>query len=213
MIRQEKQYIAFAGTTRIAAGPLSEVARAAKGVIDRGDSCPVLIFDAVTSEQLEVDFRGSVNEVVGRLLGREQSGGGGAVDADEDARRSPGRPKLGVIAREVTLLPRHWDWLAQQPGGASVTLRMLVEHAKRSSGDADRVRVARESTYRFMSAMAGNEPGFEEAARALFAGKQDRFFDMIRSWPPDLREHVAQLARPGLGNSEPHRNPAPPKRE
>jgi len=201
MIRQERQYIAFAGTTRIAIGPLAEVARAAKGVTGRGDPCSVLIFDAVTSEQLEVDFRGSLDEVLGRLLSREQSGGGGAIDAEEDARRSPGRPKLGVIAREVTLLPRHWDWLAQQPGGASVTLRKLVEQAKRSSGDADRVRLARESTYRFMSAMAGNEPGFEEATRALFAGNQDRFDEMIRSWPPDVREHIAELARPGFGQS------------
>lgn len=195
MIRQERQYIAFAGTTRIAAGPLTEVARAAKAVTDRGDPCSVLIFDALTSEQLEVDFRGSSDEVLSRLLSREQSRGGAVIDAEEDARRSPGRPKLGVIAREVTLLPRHWDWLAQQPGGASVTLRKLVEQAKRSSGDADRVRLARESTYRFMSAIAGNEPGFEEAARALFAGNQDRFEEMIRSWPPDVREHVASLAR------------------
>lgn len=201
MIRQEKQYIAFAATARIAAGSLKEVTRAAKGVTDRGDPCSVLIFDAVTSEQLEVDFRGSLDEVLSRLLSREQFGAGGSAEVEEDARRSPGRPKLGVIAREVTLLPRHWDWLAQQPGGASVTLRKLVEQAKRSSGEADRVRLSRESTYRFMSAMAGNEPGFEEAARALFAGNQDRFDEMIRSWPPDVREHLAELARPGFGQS------------
>ncbi len=74
--------------------------------------------------------------------------------------RGRGRPKLGVVAREVTLLPRHWDWLNAQPGGASVALRKLVEQARRANGDADRARAAREAAYHFMSAMAGDLPAF-----------------------------------------------------
>lgn len=202
MINQqsERQYVAFAGTTRIASGSLGEVAVAAKALIEQRHPSLVLIFDAITSDPIDVDFRGSTEDVLGRLPGLSQELSGEAPREDEAAGpRSPGRPKLGVIAREVTLLPRHWDWLAAQPGGASVTLRKLVEHARRSSGDADRVRQAREVTYRFMSAMAGNETGFEEATRALFAGNQERFQAMTESWPPDVREHVRELSKGSFG--------------
>lgn len=177
--------IAFEGTERIAAGELSQVALKVKAVIDRGERAPVLIFDAVTSEPIEVDFRGTAEDVVGRL--------GPAIPA-EDAPRRPGRPRLGVLAREVTLLPRHWDWLSSQPGGASVALRKLVEEARRVNAGKDRVRPAQEAAYRFMAAMAGNEPGFEEATRALFAGKPERFETLVRGWPKDVRDHAKKLA-------------------
>jgi hypothetical protein len=109
--------------------------------------------------------------------------------------RIPGRPpRLGVVAREVTLLPRHWEWLGAQPGGASVALRKLVEEARRSSGDRDRSRAAREAAYHFMSTMAGNLPGFEEASRALFADDRRRFGDLVAGWPGDIRDHTVKLA-------------------
>ena len=108
--------------------------------------------------------------------------------------RGPGRPKLGVVAREVTLLPRHWEWLAQQPGGASVAIRKLVEEARRTGEDRDRVRQAQEAAYRFMSAMAGNKPHYEDAIRALFAGEAARFEKLIAEWPADVRDH-ARTAR------------------
>jgi hypothetical protein len=108
--------------------------------------------------------------------------------------RGRGRPKLGVVAREVTLLPRHWDWLATQPGGASVALRKLVEEARRTGGDRDRSRAARDAAYHFMSAMAGNLPGFEEASRALFADDRRRFAGLIAGWPDDVRDHAVKLA-------------------
>ena len=108
--------------------------------------------------------------------------------------RGPGRPKLGVVAREITLLPRHWDWLNTQPGGASVALRKLVEQARHASEGKDRIRQSQEATYRFMVAMAGDRPGFEEATRALFAGDSDRFDREIASWPIDVRDHARQLA-------------------
>ncbi len=110
-----------------------------------------------------------------------------------DARRGPGRPRLGVVAREVTLLPRHWDWLATQSGGASVALRKLVEVARLSSEVKDRARRAREVAYKFMSTMAGHEVGFEEASRALFAGHQAGLEAQIAHWPEDVQKHLKTL--------------------
>jgi hypothetical protein len=108
----------------------------------------------------------------------------------------PGRPKLGVVAREVTLLPRHWDWLAAQPGGASVTLRQLVEAAR--ADPKHRVRAARDSLYRFMTALVGDAPGYEEAIRALYAGERDDFFVHIEAWPQDVRTKIAEMAAPAF---------------
>ncbi|MGY4354661.1 hypothetical protein ACVW0J_001154 [Bradyrhizobium sp. i1.7.7] len=108
--------------------------------------------------------------------------------------RGRGRPKLGVVAREVTLLPRHWEWLGAQPGGASVALRKLVDEARRVSGDKDRERQARDAAYHFMLTMAGNLPQFEEASRALFADDRRRFTGLIADWPVDVRDHIVKLA-------------------
>lgn len=182
--------IAFAGSRRIAFGPLKQVALKAKALFDRDKWAQVLIFDDETSELIEVDFSGTENDVAQRFSGK-------AAAARENApveARGPGRPKLGVVAREVTLLPRHWDWLATQPGGASVALRKLVEHARHGSRGRDRKRRAQESAYRFLSAMAGNEPGFEDALRALFAGQREQFAKIAAAWPADVREHAKKLA-------------------
>ncbi len=159
----------------MAHGTLNEVARAAKRVLDDSSDATVLIFDAATSEPVEVDFRGSVDDVLARL--------GVAQPEPAPTPRSPGRPKLGVVAREVTLLPRHWEWLATQPGGASVTLRKLVESARKANGAGDRRRAAQDATYRFAIVLAGNQPGFEEASRALYAGDCDRFEELTEPWP------------------------------
>ncbi len=154
--------------------------------MDQGRQQPVLIFDDATSEQVELDLRGTLAEILERLPI--------IISAPEPA-RSRGRPKLGVVAREVTLLPRHWDWLASQPGGASVALRKLVEKARLDNESPDRLRRAKEICYKFMSVMAGNEPGFEEASRALFAGNAERFEACVAAWPADVRGHVRKLAQ------------------
>lgn len=184
---------AFEGSRRIASGELADVAVKTKEVLNRGTRAPVLIFDDVTSEQIEVDFRGTAEDVVKRLA-RNQGEPAVPLDADREAPRGPGRPKLGVVAREVTLLPRHWDWLNSQPGGASVALRKLVEEARRVNASKNRIRASQEAAYRFMSAIAGNEPGFEEAARALFGAKRERFDELVEPWPPDVRDHAKKLA-------------------
>jgi hypothetical protein len=184
---------AFQGVKRIASGPLAEVAAKVKLVVDLGEPSSILIFDDVTAEPIEVDLRGSVQDVVARLSGRSEN-----VAPSQPEQRGPGRPKLGVVAREVTLLPRHWEWLARQPGGASVALRKLVEAARRGNSGKDRRREAQAAAYRFMSALAGNEPGFEEAARALFAGNEPRFGEVIAAWPRDIRDYAKALAAPAF---------------
>jgi len=195
------KYIAFAGARRLAFGDLRDVALEAKEFVDRKGESPLLVFDAVTSEPVDFDLRGTREDVLRRLpcvANKERA----ASEAGGAQPRSPGRPKLGVVAREVTLLPRHWEWLGAQPGGASAALRRLVETARRERASADRLREARESTYRFMSAMAGNEVGFEEAARALFAGARERFEALIQPWPSDVREHLGGLAAAAFSANE-----------
>jgi hypothetical protein len=169
------------------------VASAAKAALDRRKEASIFVFDGKTSGPVDIDFRGSIGEVLARLP--EVTDAPVAIDdAALPAPRGPGRPKLGVVAREVTLLPRHWEWLARQSGGASVALRKLVDEARRTGEDRDRVRRAQEAAYRFMSAMAGNKANYEDAIRALFAGEAARFENLIAEWPADVRSHASELA-------------------
>jgi len=187
-------FTAFMGHRLLAAGPLAEVALAVMNASRRPAAPPIMIFNDATGRPLDLDLRGTEREIVARL---PQTAPDPETAADGTAAAEPrgrGRPKLGVVAREVTLLPRHWEWLGEQPGGASVALRKLVEAARRSSGDLDRRRAARDAAYHFMSAMAGNLPGFEEASRALFAGDRRRLATLIAPWPDDIRDHIVKLA-------------------
>jgi hypothetical protein len=180
MSSSESTLTAFAGFRRIAAGPRAEVIALLRA---RADQPPAFVFDDSTGEQLDVDLRESAKALSENTRQDEQQ-----------AARGVGRPKLGVVAREVTLLPRQWDWLSRQPGGASVALRRLVDEARRVHADRDAERAAREATYRFMTAIAGDLPGFEEAARALFAGDRARFEALVAPWPEDVRLHLHKLA-------------------
>ncbi len=170
----------------------ARVARAAKQTLDRRHDASVLVFEDASGGPVEIDFRGTVEEVLARLP--DVTRVPVALDDAPSAPRGPGRPKLGVVAREITLLPRHWDWLAQQPGGASVAIRKLVEQARRTGEDKDRLRHTQQAAYRFMSVMAGNKPHYEDAIRALFAGDPARFQELIAGWPADVRDHASRLA-------------------
>ena len=181
---------AFAGHRRIASGLLGEVALTIKACASED---PVLVFDDATGRVIDLDLRGTDAEVLARLapVGR---------DADKDLAGRPhgrprGRPRLGVTAREVTLLPRHWEWLAAKPGGASQALRRLVDEARRNDGGQSRSKAAQERVYRFLAALAGDLPGYEEAIRALFAGDIGGFADRIAAWPPDLAAYALHLAQ------------------
>jgi hypothetical protein len=183
-------FTAFEGPRRLASGPLTDIAPTIKRAEARTDQ-PILIFNDATGRAIDLDLRGSVDNVLARLPRTNEKAGEPPAASEP---RGRGRPKLGVVAREVTLLPRHWEWLNAQPGGASVALRKLVEAARRSNGDADRLRAARDAAYHFMSAMAGNLAHFEEASRALFADDRRRFTSLIGGWPVDIRDHVVKLA-------------------
>ncbi|RYZ11988.1 MAG: DUF2239 family protein [Comamonadaceae bacterium] len=212
LLAQRSEHPGQAGTSPAASGPPDDSAPgpllsafAGFRCIDRGardlllsrlralDPPPeplVRVFDDATGSRLDFDLRP-------QAAGAEDAAGESVSGAGRGALAAPravGRPKLGVVAREVTLLPRHWDWLARQPGGASVALRKLVEEARRTHEGRDVVRAAREACYRFMTEIAGDLPGFEEAARALFAGERERFETHVSAWPEDVRSYLARLA-------------------
>jgi uncharacterized protein len=178
------RFTAFNGDHLLATGPLADIALAVKKAVAASKAPSILIFEDATGRAIDIDTRGSDQDVIDRLAHTHP-------DLVEGT-RGPGRPKLGVVAREVTLLPRHWDWLSAQPGGASVMLRKLVDEARRS--DKARIAQSREATYRFISALAGDRPHFEEATRALFAGDGAKFDRLIARWPGDIRNHTRKLA-------------------
>ncbi|RZL11383.1 MAG: DUF2239 family protein [Rubrivivax sp.] len=198
--------IAFQGSRRIAAGELQAVATQLKPVMDASPhDTPVLMFDQATSARIELDWRGSLGDVLARLPAAEPmapSATPSSGQPEQAAPRGPGRPRLGVVAKEITLLPRHWEWLSTQRGGASVALRRLVDEARKANEQQDRLREAQESAYRFISVMAGHEAGFEEATRALFAGDAARFSTLTAGWPDDIRVHAQKLAAGAFGLSQ-----------
>lgn len=204
------RFVAFRDDALLASGTREDLVR---GIFRAGGDRrqgAILIFDAVSSEPLELDLRGTEAESLARL----RTGSASATTASPESpglpageKRGPGRPRLGVVPREITLLPRHWDWLNRQPGGASAAVRRLVDAARSAAGPAangERVtrRTAQEYAYRFLSAMLGNHPGFEDATRALFAGDAARFDEVSTVWPPDLRDHARRLARATFNDHE-----------
>ena len=187
---------AFDGSARIAQGSYLDVAARIKDYGRRNPTASLLVFDDATGAQIDFDLRGSDAEVSDRLRRQFPNQ---AHELSQASARSPGRPKMGVEAREVTLLPRHWEWLAKQPSGASATLRRLVEEALRA-GLSDKVLMQKvnERAYRFMHAMAGNYPRFEEASRALFANDAENLQRHISEWPADVCEYLLRLRTPDV---------------
>lgn len=183
-------WMAFVAQRCVAEGSPRVVLERLKALVDGEPNLSYRVLDAVSSQTIELDLRGSLAEV----LARWPAPAAPASGEGDEAHRGPGRPRLGVVAREVTLLPRHWDWLAAQPGGASVALRKVVEKALRENAQIDRQRLARESAYRFLFVMAGDAPGFEEASRALFADDWPRLSELTADWPADVRRHLLALA-------------------
>jgi len=184
---------AFLGDQLLAHGSLDVVATQCKRALEQTPNIPLLVFNEDDYSQIEIDFRGTAEAVVAALPRSPVSQE--AVEQEAIAKpKGRGRPKLGVVPREVTLLPRHWEWLRAQPGGASVALRKLVESARKESAPVDRLRHAQNSAYRFMSVMAGEREGFEEASRALFAQDMDAYCQYSEVWPEDIRARARNLA-------------------
>ncbi len=188
---------AFSGTVRIASGELRHVAMKAKQAYDVHPERALRVFEDASGRSVELPLELPAADLL-RLI--EQPEAPAAPGSDAPEKRRPGRPRLGEVAREVTLLPRHWDWLAAQPGGASVALRRLVDAARKVSAGVDRRRAAQEATYRFLLGMVGDAPGFEDAARALFAGEAGRFESLLLAWPEDVRDHAQWLATDAFGS-------------
>lgn len=186
---ETQTYTAFHGSELLAEGPLEEVVLQVKKYVGRATGKPVLVFNDSTGKTMDFDLRGTDKEVLQRLHvylpGKSPAPSGG-----------PGRPKLGVVAREVSLLPRHWEWLATQSGGASATIRRLIDEAKKNSSAKDRVKAAQERTYRFMSVIAGDLPHYEEALRALYAKDKKKFKEEMSGWPRDIVEQAKKWADP-----------------
>lgn len=182
-------YTAFLEGRRLSTGPLHEVAVDVLRAQQDQPEGQVLVFSNASGLSTDLDLRGGEDVVAARYT----------PAAPIQVPKGRGRPKLGVIAREVTLLPEHWDWLAAQPSGASVALRKLVHEARRKGGDRDRIRQARDRAYQAMSTLAGNLAGFEEASRALFAGDHERLVAEMATWPEDVKAYVHQLAEPAPG--------------
>lgn len=199
-----KPCTAFVGQRQLSSGPLIEVALAVKAATERDPSIMILVFDDTTGRVIDLDLRGTKADVVERLSRPPQTLAGRyrprpgemsePMKGEISEARGRGRPKLGVVPREVTLLPRHWEWLAEQPGGASAVLRRLVDEARRNGGTRQQRRAAQDAAYQFMLALAGDLPGYEEATRALFADDRSRLTQWIAAWPEDIRSHVVHLA-------------------
>lgn len=189
-----QSYTCFNGHSRMVSGTLQTVAMAVKQVLENEGQHSLLIFDDQSGRSIDINTQGSYDDVLARF-----ASSAAPVAKPEDAEPQPrgrGRPKLGVVPKEITLLPRHWDWLATQPGGASVTLRKLVEQARREHNGQDLQRQAQERAYHFMAAMAGDLPLFEAASRALFAQQPAQLSEAMQGWPGDIRHHVLYLATP-----------------
>jgi len=191
--------IAFSEQRCIASGKAEQVVTLIKSYVDSNPDKNTLILNALTSRVVELDLRAGIEEILTNQFTHSSSLSESDVTKESTmkgtamASRGRGRPRLGVVSREVTLLPRHWEWLASQPGGASVALRKLVDAARRSNGARDRMRQVQESTYRFMTTLAGNEPGYEEAVRALYADDMEKLFEILSDWPADIASHVRTL--------------------
>lgn len=183
----------FEGCEQRLNGPYIEVALAVRTFLEETPPRQLLTFDDVTGQVVDFDLRGSKKEMLDRILVQPAPEPTDAEDAPQTP-RGRGRPKLGVVAREVTLLPRHWQWLKAQSGGASAALRRLVDAARQEGKSDEHALACRDAAYNFMSALGGNLPGFEEASRAHFAGDRAKFEAEIAEWPVAVQAYILKLA-------------------
>lgn len=199
-------YTAFRGSRRVAQGALHDVAQMVYAHVQDAQahsaraSDAILLFDDRTGRVVDLEMRGSARAMLANLSARgllpkgpPEAAPPVAHDTTPKSDRGPGRPRLGVVAREVTLLPRHWEWLASQPGGASVALRKLVDAARKAQADVDAARTRRDAAYAIMTALAGDRAHYEDATRALFRGDRDGLTAHMAKWPRDVQRYVLQV--------------------
>jgi hypothetical protein len=192
-MKLEATYTVFAGFTHIASGDLKSVLTRAREYLDRESPEPLLFFDDRKGTPVDFDLRGSLDEVLRNA-------------EPPEPKRGPGRPKLGVVCGEVCLLPRHWEWLERQSRSASATLRRLVESARKNESGRDRLKQAVQAAGRFMWFIAGDLEGFEEASRALYAGRWQELESRIGAWPRDVKSHLQEMLGPARDAEQPGRS-------
>ncbi len=186
---EQNTYTAFEGHKLLFRGKLHDVVLKIKKKLGKSDNSSVWIFNDLTGKIMDFNFQGSEKDVLKRL----------EIFSSEDAKKAstgPGRPKLGVISREISLLPRHWEWLAGQPSGASATLRRLIEDAKKKSQGSHNIKQLQERSYKVMSVLAGDLGGYEEALRALYKRDEKKFYQQMKDWPQDVKDHLNELSKP-----------------
>ena len=189
MNNKDKLYSSFTGYRHIASGPLRTVLKETKTFYDSTQTPDernashhpenLLFFHHGDGRQLDFDLSGSLEDVLSRIQTREPS----PVDETPD-KPGKGRPRLGVVSKEVTLLPRHWEWLSRQPASASATLRRLVSEASSRENTSSKAKAERLGT--ILWTLAGNLEGFEEASRCLHRLDFEGLFGFSDKWPGDL---------------------------
>lgn len=190
-------HVAFVGDTLLIHDTLPRVAIAVRRALDRGEQRPIVVMDSTSAQVVDLDLRGTEDEIIARLASADAP-----ILAQEPRSAGPGRPRLGVVSREVSLLPRHWEWLKTQRGGASAALRRLVDDARRNSSERDRLAAAQEAVDRYLRIMAGDRPHYEEALRAFYANRDADLTQHVEQWPEDVRSHLATLLQ--RCRAEPH---------
>jgi len=193
-------YYVFVGDKLVFEGELAEAALAVHGLSEAREQKAV-IFQGNTGTELDLDLRGTATEVGKRYPSSASTEPGPEAEPEPDPEpRKRGRPKLGVVGREVTLLPRHWQWLDTQRGGASAALRRLVDESRKANSGDDAARAAQVRTQRLLTTLAGNEPGFEEALRSLYARDAKGFAAHTQMLSADVVRIANLWARDAFAN-------------
>ncbi len=191
-MQTDNTYTAFEGAKIVSRGLLISVVSNVKRKLTNNANCNVFIFSDLTGKLMDFNFQGTEKEVLKRLEVFIED----PKSKESNSTSGPGRPKLGVISREISLLPRHWEWLATQSGGASATLRKLIEEEMKKTNSSHSVKFAEERTYKFMTVIGGDFKGYEEAIRALYKKNKENFLANIKEWSPDIRSYVIELVQP-----------------
>lgn len=172
------RYTAFRGDTRIITDSLFNVALA----LQKQSEMNVLVFNDQTGQQIDLDLSGSEDDLKQRYTEVEYV-------------KKVGRPKLGVISREITLQQKHWNWLDQQSSSASAVIRKLIDKELNDPSSESNIMLAKQAIDHFMLAMLGNMPNYEEATRALYQGNKSHFLALIHNYPKDLKVYLELKAQ------------------
>ncbi len=181
-MNESERYSSFIGDRHLFTGDLKGMLSQTHAYISRHGEEGLLIFDNFSGRQIDYNFRVSLEELLGKEL-------------PPTPKKGPGRPRLGVVCGEISLLPRHWDWLQRQRQSASATIRRLIEAAMKEASPEEKTREAIDAAGKFLWTMAGNLSDFEEASRALYAQKWHILDAITAAWPEDIAKHLNMMLK------------------